>query len=94
MESGPGGWSLGFSQVEVYWRGIRGLRWPQVLSMAVGIVQAFWCLVILLIHAGGKDIGSVRMDELITLMCADLERIPGFFRQVILIWSEMIPRVV
>lgn len=93
-ENGPGGRSLGFVQAEVYWRGIRGLMWPQVLSSAVEIGRAARGPVILVLHAGGNDICTVRMDELITLMRADLERIPAFFKQVILVWSEMIPRVV
>lgn len=51
-------------------------------------------LVILVIHAGGNDICSMRMDDLLMLMRTDLERIPGFFQNVILVWSEMVPRVV
>lgn len=93
-EIGPGGRNLGFHQFEVYWRGIRGLRWPQVLSVAADIGRASRGPVILVIHAGGNDICSMRMDALLTLMHADLERIPGFFQHVIVVWSEMIPRVV
>lgn len=80
--------------IEVVWRGIRGLRWPQVLSSAVEIGRASRGPVILVLHAGGGDVCSIRMDELLTLMRADLERIPGFFQQVIIVWSEMVPRVV
>lgn len=93
-ESGPGGRNLGLHHLEVVWRGIRGLRWPQVLSAAVDIGRAAKGPVILVLHAGGNDICNIRMDELLTLMRADLERIPGFFQQVIIVWSEMVPRVV
>lgn len=93
-ESGFGGRNLGFSQVDVFWRGIRGLRWPQVLSAAVEIGHGARGPVILVLHAGGNDLCAIRMDELLALMRADVERLPGFFRQVIIVWSEIIPRVV
>lgn len=70
------------------------MRWPQVLSAAVDIGRSSRGPVILVIHAGGNDVCSMRMDELLTLMKADLERIPGFFQHVIVVWSEIIPRVV
>lgn len=90
----PGGRNIGFHNVDVSWRGIRGLRWSQVLSSAVGISQIARGPVVLVVHAGGNDIGLLRMDELLTLMRADFERIPGFFQEVILVWSEIVPRVV
>lgn len=93
-ESGPGGRNIGLHHIEVVWRGIRGLRLPQVLSAAVDIGRAARGPVILILHAGGNDVCSIRMDKLLTLMRADLDRIPGFFRHVIIVWSEMVPRVV
>lgn len=39
--------------------------------------------VILVIHARGNDICLVRLDALLTIMRADVERITGFFPQVI-----------
>lgn len=89
----PGGRNLGFHNVDVSWRGIRGLRWSQVLSAAVSISQSVRGPVILVIHAGGNDVGVLRMDEMLTLMRADFERIPGFFQHLVIVWSEIIPRV-
>ncbi|XP_044151282.1 uncharacterized protein LOC122939275 [Bufo gargarizans] len=37
--------------------------------------------VVLVVHAGGNDIGSVPLLELLTLMRSDLERFPSFFRE-------------
>lgn len=48
----------------------------------------------LVLHAGGNYICSMRMDELLTLMRADLESIPTFFQHIIIVWSEMIPWLV
>lgn len=36
----------------------------------------------------------MKMAELITIMRADLERLPTFFSKVVVVWSEMVPRVV
>lgn len=44
--------------------------------------------VILVIHAGGNDLCTLKMAELLTLMRADLERIPLFFRDLVLVWSQ------
>lgn len=69
------------------------MRWHQVLSAAVEIGRAARSPVILVIHAGGNDMCFLRMDEMITLIRADIERIPGFFQHLVLVWSEIIPRV-
>ncbi|XP_044124736.1 uncharacterized protein LOC122919648 [Bufo gargarizans] len=92
-ETRPGGRSLGFRNVEVIWRGIRGLRWSQVLPESVHLSTLARPPVILAIHAGGNDLCLLKVAELITLIRADLERIPTFFPEVIIVWSEMIPRV-
>lgn len=85
---------MGFTHVDVQWRGVRGLRWPQILPAAAEIGRASRGPVILVVHAGGNDVCTMRMDELLTLMKAVLERIPGFYQHVIIVWSEIIPRVV
>ncbi|XP_040261978.1 uncharacterized protein LOC120977888 [Bufo bufo] len=89
-ESRPGGRCLGFRNVEVIWR---GLRWSQVLPETVYLSTFARSPVILVIHAGGNDLCLLKVAELITLIRADLERIPTFFPEVVIVWSEMIPRV-
>lgn len=88
----PGGHNLGFYHARVSWRGVGGLRWHRVLHEVVDISRSVRGPVILLIHAGGNDVCSVRLEELITIMKADLERIPGFFPQCLLVWSEIVSR--
>ncbi|KAM4036392.1 uncharacterized protein ACNLHF_015325 [Anomaloglossus baeobatrachus] len=89
----PGGRHLGFRGLEVHWRGIRGLMWPQVLPEVVGIAQVAASPVILLVHAGGNDLCSYRLAELLTTMRSDVDKFHGFFPELVLIWSEIIPRV-
>ncbi|XP_044158603.1 uncharacterized protein LOC122944427 isoform X2 [Bufo gargarizans] len=93
-ECRPGGRSLGFREVEVHWRGLRGLRWSQVLPEVVEIGRRSVGPVILVLHAGGNDLCSQRMLELMALMRSDLERFPAFFPELVVVWSEVVPRVV
>lgn len=50
--------------------------------------------VILVLHVGGNDLCFVHAGELIALMKADLARFSGFFPQLLVVWSEIVPRVV
>lgn len=49
--------------------------------------------VILILHARGNDLCSMRLLELLVLMRADIDRIFSFFPVLIIVWSEVIPRV-
>ncbi|KAM4026765.1 uncharacterized protein ACNLHF_022617 [Anomaloglossus baeobatrachus] len=88
-----GGRTLGFRGLDVHWRGIRGLMWPQVLPEVVGIAQVDSSPAILVLHAGGNDLCSCRLAELQTTMRSDVDKFHGFFPELVLIWSEVIPRV-
>lgn len=90
----PGGRSLGFHGMEVIWRGIRGLRWPEVLPHVVFLSRSVQSPVILVVHVGGNDLCSVRMGELLTLMQADVNRFFCFVPELVLVWSEIVPRLV
>lgn len=48
--------------------------------------------IILVLHAGGNDIGFVRTVELIARIRLDLARFLALFSDVVLIWSEIVPR--
>ncbi|KAM3933227.1 uncharacterized protein RB166_001093 [Leptodactylus fuscus] len=92
-ECRPGGSNLGFQHVQVVWRGVRGMRWAQVLPEAVEFSRSIVGPVVIVIHAGGNDLCFVRVPELLAVMRSDLERIPGFFLEVVLVWSEIVPRL-
>ncbi|KAM4031641.1 uncharacterized protein ACNLHF_019057 [Anomaloglossus baeobatrachus] len=93
-EQRPGGRCLGLHGVDVFWKGIRGLTWPQVLPEVVSLSRTVSAPLILIIHAGGNDLCSFRFAELWTMMRSDLEKFHGFFSELILVWSEIIPRAV
>ncbi|KAM3923058.1 uncharacterized protein RB166_012151 [Leptodactylus fuscus] len=89
----PGGKSLGFQDIEVAWHGIRGLKWCQVLPEVITVGQFAPSPVILVLHAGGNDLCFLGVSELITLMRADIDHMSSYFSEVIIVWSEIVPRV-
>ncbi|XP_071993342.1 uncharacterized protein [Engystomops pustulosus] len=88
----PCGQDLGIPNARVHWRGSRGMRWSKVLAEVVQISQVCREPAVLIIHAGGNDLGQVKLGELVSLMKQDLSRFPSFFNSVVLAWSEIIPR--
>lgn len=69
------------------------MKWAQMLTEVITISRVASPPVILVLHAGGNDLCFMRVSELLTLMRADLDRAMGLFAEVIVVWSEMIPRV-
>ncbi|XP_073515221.1 uncharacterized protein [Phyllobates terribilis] len=90
----PGGRNMGFHNTYFNWRGIRGLRWPQVLMEVIEIGREATGPVILVIHAGGNDLGHYKSAELMAIMKLDTERFRAFFRKLTIVWSEIVPRTV
>ncbi|XP_069601439.1 uncharacterized protein [Ranitomeya imitator] len=93
-ELGPGGRSLGFNDVDVLWSGLRGMMWSQVLPEVVHIARVASSPTIVVIHAGGNDLASSPLAELLTLIRSDMDKFPSFFQSMRLVWSEVIPRLV
>ncbi|XP_077113503.1 uncharacterized protein LOC143809782 isoform X2 [Ranitomeya variabilis] len=90
----PGGRSLGFNDVDVIWRGLRGMMWSRVLPEIVHISRVTSSPTIVVIHVGGNDLASFSLVELLTLMRSDMDKFSMFFPSMRLVWSEIIPRVV
>lgn len=67
------------------------MKWPEVLTEAIQISRLAQPPVVLVTHAGGNDICSVRVPELLTLMRVDIDRLLSYFQEAVLVWSEMIP---
>ncbi|KAM3913279.1 uncharacterized protein RB166_018585 [Leptodactylus fuscus] len=88
----PMGLQLGFRDVQVRWLGIRGMKWEQVFPEVLNASRATQVPVVLVIHAGGNDMVSVRRPELIARMRVDFCRFPTLFPALVPVWSEMIPR--
>ncbi|KAG9482595.1 hypothetical protein GDO78_011331 [Eleutherodactylus coqui] len=88
----PLGVNLGLKNAVVHWHGIRGLQWSKLLYEVVRIRRWTPRTVVLLIHAGGNDMGSTKVGELIALMRQDMGHFRRFFKNVVLVWSDIISR--
>lgn len=64
----------------------------RVLSEVVAVSKLVHGPAVLVIHAAGNDLCNVRLSELISVIRADFDRFPSFFQNVILVWSEIVPR--
>ncbi|XP_077141285.1 uncharacterized protein LOC143805642 [Ranitomeya variabilis] len=90
----PGGTNLYLSGIKVNWRGLRGLQWKQVFKEMVGIARMAEHPVIMVVHAGGNDLGKQKVAELYKWVTTDMERFSCLFRNIILVWSDITPRAV
>lgn len=93
-EDRPAGRQLGFprSDVQVRWLGIRGLRWSRLLSEIQFRVRLDRAPDVLLIHAGGNDLGSRSTREILRDVKLDFLRLWASYPGIILIWSDMVAR--
>lgn len=92
----PAGRQLGLSRQEaqVRWLGVQGLRWTQLLSR----VHFYACLDrapdVLLIHAGGNDLGSRTTRDILRDIKLDCLRLWASYPGILLIWSDIVARKV
>lgn len=75
----PGGLQLGFTQADILWRGVRGLRWIRVLVEVVAVSKLVHGPAVLVLHAAGNDPCSVRVSKLISVIRADFDHFASFF---------------
>ncbi|KAM4675988.1 uncharacterized protein O3C94_008624 [Discoglossus pictus] len=85
---------LGFpvTDLHVRWFGVRGLRWAQLDELLNTCSQRYGQPTIIIIHAGGNDLGAVPMRRMLKVMKRDVESWTKKFPGTFLIWSEMIKR--
>ncbi|XP_073431917.1 uncharacterized protein [Dendrobates tinctorius] len=90
----PGGKNFYFPQLEVNWRGIRGLQWEQIFPELVKISKSAKGPLILLLHAGGNDLCKTTGAELFTTMKTDIKRAVCLIPDMVVVWSDIISRTV
>ncbi|XP_066438203.1 uncharacterized protein [Eleutherodactylus coqui] len=88
----PMGRNLGLSGALVNWMGVRGLLWPRILQFVLKISRWTPRRVILVVHAGGNDLGKTKMNELLVLMKQDMMRFRDCFQDCVLVWSDIVAR--
>ncbi|OCT77888.1 hypothetical protein XELAEV_18028985mg, partial [Xenopus laevis] len=80
--------------VEVQWHGVIGLSWLQLRVWIEDKFRQEGPPDVLVLHAGGNDVGKIPMRDLIGRMKQDLVRIRARAPRLMVIWSQIVPRLV
>ena len=89
-----GGPKLGL-QIKCYtlhWLGKRGMQWKELIPTFDEYLLTRPRPQILLIQLGSNDLAILKSKELIELIRLDVLRLQALFPELILIWSEILPR--
>ncbi|XP_063295456.1 uncharacterized protein LOC134582747 [Pelobates fuscus] len=88
------GQQLGFhrDQLAVQWFGYRGFCWGEVCGMVFRMVAGGHRPDLLVLHAGGNDLGLTPQRRLVKWMKQDLNSLRDLLPGVMLVWSEIVPR--
>ncbi|OCT68288.1 hypothetical protein XELAEV_18039587mg, partial [Xenopus laevis] len=86
--------NLGIKDVRIVWKGIQGLKWPDLLPIIFQMKARWGFPATILIHLSGNDIGKGRNIYLIRNIKRDLAQIKFIFPNTVIIWSEVVPRLV
>lgn len=94
-EDQPAGRQLGFprAEVQVRWLGIRGLRWGRLLQELHFHIRLDRVPDVLLLHAGGNDLGAMTTRELLRDIKLDCLRIWASYPGILIVWSDMVARL-
>lgn len=85
--------SLPTDSVTIYWKGSRGLRWSQ-LAFHLSQLCSYWPTPsVIIIHAGGNDIGHIKSIELMFAMKRDFQSFKLSFPHCVCVFSESVPRL-
>ncbi|KAM9727785.1 uncharacterized protein ACNS7B_018142 [Menidia menidia] len=88
-----GGPPLGMdpARVGLWWRGHRGLTWPQMLPQ-VQQLGAWPRPHMLILHLGGNDLSTGSPTSLLAAVRRDLAALRLLFPKTLLVWSSILPR--
>ncbi|XP_077349185.1 uncharacterized protein LOC143997444 isoform X1 [Lithobates pipiens] len=90
----PAGRQLGISraEAELRWLGIPGMRWERVVSVVERFVWLHGPPDVLVLHAGGNDLGARKVRDLLNDIKADFLKLRARFPSTILLWSDIVAR--
>lgn len=90
----PAGRQLGLplADARIRWIGIRGMRWPRLLSEFQFFAGLDRAPDVLVIHAGGNDLGVRTTRELLRDVKLDCLRLWATYPGIILVWSDIVAR--
>ncbi|XP_077319008.1 uncharacterized protein LOC143974648 [Lithobates pipiens] len=90
----PDGRQLGISRraAELHWLGIPGMQWDGVMGVVDRYVLLDGPPDVLVLHAGGNDLGLRKVRDLLVDIKADFLRLRERFPNTILLWSDIVAR--
>uniref|UniRef100_A0A8C3FL87 Tumor susceptibility 101 n=1 Tax=Chrysemys picta bellii TaxID=8478 RepID=A0A8C3FL87_CHRPI len=77
---------------KLHWIGKSGMMWDQLIPTLFHARRRLPDPDVLVIHLGGNDLGTTKFVDLIIRIKKDLGFIKHTFKNVILIWSNIVPR--
>ncbi|XP_069592534.1 uncharacterized protein [Ranitomeya imitator] len=80
------------SKVQVFWHGIRGLKWPSLVSEVKSCLEKFPYPDLIVVHLAGNDLGRINTLNLLAIMRSDLTYLRQTFPLSGVVFSEIIPR--
>lgn len=86
---------MGFTYdlARIRWLVLRGLHWPQVLPECLRLRSHVSGPIIFILHAGGNDVGYTHSVDLISTIKRDIAHCYAVYTNLVLIWSEIVPRL-
>ncbi|KAM9149268.1 tumor susceptibility gene 101 protein isoform 1-T1 [Pangshura tecta] len=77
---------------KLHWIGKSGMMWDQLIPTLFHARRRLPDPDVLVIHLGGNDLGTTKFVDLIIRIKKDLGFIKHTFKNVILVWSNIVPR--
>ncbi|OCT58251.1 hypothetical protein XELAEV_18002189mg [Xenopus laevis] len=74
--------------------GLRAAKWSDVLTILYQMSTRWGTPNILVIHLGGNDVGKTKTIDLIRIIRRDLAHIHFLMPDTVVVWSEVIPRLI
>ncbi|XP_041424641.1 uncharacterized protein LOC121395360 [Xenopus laevis] len=78
--------------MKITWQGWRGMKWEQMRGRLYSSIQKFKFINLVIVHAGGNDLTSIKTPALIESMRKDLEDLMSSNKIGGVAWSDIIQR--
>lgn len=78
--------------MHIRWMGRRGLRWEGVVPLVETELRTQAPPDIIILHAGGNDIGFTPVGELARQIRDDLHKLKEYLPLTLFVWSDLLPR--
>ncbi|KAM4012897.1 uncharacterized protein ACNLHF_003130 [Anomaloglossus baeobatrachus] len=85
--------SFQYELINVFWYGIRGLKFSNLLGTLKGMLLTHPYPDLIILHIGGNDLGKIKTLDLLSNFRRDFALLKNLFPYSALIFSEIVPRL-